>query len=92
MWAVRFSLANSDQGIAFTLGDAPCFYAPKPVANCLYSGSTTLTTYTIGSGLGAGTGSDTATFTSVDLNRWMAQALLAIDTFLSPTYAGRRSF
>lgn len=86
VWAVRFALGGSCQGMTFTLDESVVFYAPKPVANQLYTGSIALPLYKTGQTFPAGTGAPT-TFTGVDLNLWMSEALASIDTFLSPTYA-----
>src|SRR5208337_3296796 len=63
----------------------PVFFAPKPVAKALVTGGVTLPVYTTGKGLSDG--STATNFTGADLNRWMAQAMTTVDTFLSPTYA-----
>ena len=86
VWVTRFAKAGSNDGLTFTLGDEPLFYAPKPVAKSQTSGMVTLPAYVTGKGLSPGQGAAT-TFTGVDLNVWSAQALTAIDTFLSATYA-----
>jgi LysM repeat protein len=86
VWATRFAAQGSTVGLTFTVGDEPVFYTPKPVAKSQSSGTVTLPAYVTGKGLSPGEGAST-TFTGVDLNVWCAQALTAIDTFLSPTYA-----
>jgi len=86
VWVVRFARNGSNQGMAFTLGDAPVFFAPKPVAKCLYSGSMVLPVYQTGAELSYPT-TPTTTYTGVDLNLWVTQALDLIDTFLAATYA-----
>jgi hypothetical protein len=86
VWAVRFAAQGSSQGLAFKVGDAPVFYAPKPVAKSQISGVVTLPAYVTGKGLEPGQGAAT-TFTNVDLNVWSAQALSQIDTFLAAAYA-----
>ncbi|WP_156398292.1 hypothetical protein [Caulobacter sp. Root1455] len=86
VWAARFAAQGSNVGLTMTVGDEPVFYAPKPVAKSQSSGTVTLPAYVTGKGLSPGEGAST-TFTGVDLNVWCAQALTAIDTFLSPTYA-----
>lgn len=85
VWAVRFSVGDSGQGLDFTLGSQPVFFAPKPVAQALITGQVTLPVYTTGTGLSAG--SSTTNFTGADLNLWLAQAMNSIDNFLSPGYA-----
>ncbi|MBY4709575.1 LysM peptidoglycan-binding domain-containing protein [Burkholderia cepacia] len=85
VWSVRFNLNDSSKGIAFTLGTAASFFAPKPLANSLYSGSVVLPVYTTGKPLEFGSGPITR-FTNVDLNGWFGQALGLVDNFLSPAY------
>jgi hypothetical protein len=84
VWAVRFSIGASGQGLAFTLGAQPVFFAPKPLAKAPVSGEVVLPSYTTGSGLGAG---PRMNFAGIDPNLWLAQALRSIDDFLSPAYA-----
>jgi hypothetical protein len=86
VWAVRFAVPGSQIGLSFSVGDEPAFYAPKPLAKSQSSGTVALPAYVTGKGLEPGQGAAT-TYTGVDLNVWCAQALTAIDTFLSPTYA-----
>jgi LysM repeat protein len=86
IWAVRFARNGSNQGMAFTIGDAPVFFAPKPVAKCLYSGSVVLPVYQTGTDL-RHPSTPTTTYTGVDLNLWVSQALGLIDTFLAAAYA-----
>ena len=87
VWAVRFSLNNSATGLGFTLTNSPSpsFFAPKPVATSLYTGSATLSPYLTGTGLASQP--TQMNFTAVDLNVWLTQALAGIDTFLSATYS-----
>lgn len=86
VWAVRFARNGSNQGMAFSLVDAPVFFAPKPVAKCLYSGSVVLPVYQTGAVLSYPSTPATL-YTGVDLNLWTSQALGLIDTFLASTYA-----
>jgi hypothetical protein len=79
LWAVRFGKA-AGQGVYFTLGAQPSYYAPKPVAKALQSGAVTITSYTTGE-------SQTLHLDGVDLNQWFQSALDAIDQFLSADYA-----
>jgi len=80
LWAVRFG-KQKGQGIYFKIGDAPSYYAPKPIAKSLESRTNVkLEDYASGDQI-------TSTFTGVDLNLWFQTCLDAIDSFLSATYA-----
>ena len=79
LYAVRFGTA-SGKGIYFEIGDAPSYYAPKPIANALESQSATIIDYQTGN-------SSTSSFSGVDLNLWFQACLDAVDTFLSAQYA-----
>ncbi|WP_266156565.1 lytic transglycosylase [Dyella silvatica] len=72
LWAVRFG-AN---GIAFDIGDAASYYAPRPIARALVNRSATLTQYPSGESI-------SSAFTGVDQNLWFQAVLDAVDTFLS---------
>lgn len=86
VWAVRRSVGQSTTGLSFDLGTSPVYYAPKPVAKSLYTGTIAPPLYKTGAAYPAGNGAS-STFTAADLNLWTSQALTAIDSFLSPTYA-----
>lgn len=72
LWAVRFGAG----GIAFGIGDAASYYAPRPIARALVNRSATLTQYPGGESV-------TSAFAAVDQNLWFQAVLDAVDTFLS---------
>lgn len=72
LWAVRLGT----DGIAFEVGAAASYYAPRPIARALVNRSATLTQYPSGDSI-------TSAFTGVDQNLWFQSVLDAIDTFLS---------
>lgn len=85
LWAVRLGtaakqpppLAVSNPGTATTC-------APRPIATAPRTGEAQIKEYVSGKGLGA---VKKTMFTAVDLDGWVQQMLLALDTLLSPTYA-----
>lgn len=86
LWAVRLGL-GAGQPLAYAVDGptAPTTYAPRPVSNVPRSGPVSIVGYVTGSGL---TGpSSTQSFSGIDLDRWTADVLAAIDGLLSPTYA-----
>ncbi len=85
VWAVRLAKGASGKGLGFELGTGMSYYAAKPLANALRSGTVDVVAYATGSGL-APKGTPT-TFDGVDLNVWAQAALGAIDTFLTPSFS-----
>lgn len=66
---------------------SPVFYAPKPLATSLISkNNVPVCKYETGTGLDCSAG-DTKNFTGINMDNWAAQALGAIDVFLSSDYA-----
>lgn len=72
LWAVRFGAG----GIAFTIGDAASYFAPRPIAHSLVNRSATITQYPGGEQV-------SSAFTAADQNLWFQTALDAVDSFLS---------
>jgi len=86
LWAVRLGLA-AGQALGFTVEapTAPTTYAPRPIANVPQSGPAQIVGYLTGSGL---VGPETTlSFSGIDLDRWMAELLAAVDRLLAPSYA-----
>ncbi|MEM7481907.1 MAG: peptidoglycan-binding protein [Acidobacteriota bacterium] len=79
LWAVRFG-REKGEGIFFEIGDAPSYYAPKPVAKALTNQSANIVNYRTGE-------PETSNFTGVDQNLWFQTVLDAIDAFLSAPYS-----
>ncbi|MEM6456884.1 MAG: peptidoglycan-binding protein, partial [Acidobacteriota bacterium] len=79
LFTVRFG-KQAGQGVYFTVGDAPSYYAPAPVATTLESDTVTIAQYPSGT-------TEQLDFTAVDLNLWFQTYLDGIDTFLSATYS-----
>lgn len=79
LWAARFGSAPG-QGISFTIGATPSYYAPLPVATSLTSRSATIIDYSTGQSV-------QSSFTGVDQNLWFQASLDAIDRFLAAEYA-----
>ncbi len=85
LWAVRTARTAGGAGLGFSIADTPSFYAPLPLARTLRNDSAQIDLYATGQPFPDGT--ETATFTGVDLNAWAQTAFAAIDGFLTPTYA-----
>ncbi|OIN45257.1 hypothetical protein BLL37_31185 [Pseudomonas azotoformans] len=88
VWAVRMAkrTGNAPQGIGFQIGNAPCYFAPLPIASRLQTLQVDVDQYQSGQPYPAGTAIPT-TFTNADPNVWLAECLAAIDDTLGATYA-----
>lgn len=85
VWVVRMG-KNQSSGLWYQLGSQASFYAPKPVARKMHTGTVKLDEYKTGSTYPTGEQVE-MTFTGVDLNTWANTALSAIDTFLAPGFS-----
>ena len=88
LWAVRMPVASGSapQGVSFTIGGNPGYFAPLPVATSLQPITTDIPQYQTGASYPVGAPIPTS-FTSVDPNVWFAECLAAIDDILSATYS-----
>jgi len=86
VWAVRMGKTQGS-GLWYQFGSQAGFYAPKPVARTMHTGTVKLDQYQTGEKYPTGDQVE-VTFTGVDLNTWANTALSAIDTFLAPSFAG----
>lgn len=86
LWAVRFAEADGQQGIAYSLGVTPGYFAPKPIARTLTSAKVQIyPTYNPDQSFPPpGATRQTLEFAGVDQNVWFESVLKAIDDFLSP--------
>jgi LysM repeat protein len=93
LWAVRFQDSApgvTGAGITYHVQTNPGFYAPKPLARTLTSGTVTIKTKFVAEGAPGATshlgGDQTVSLTGVDLNAMFESSLKAVDSFLLPTY------
>src|SRR5262249_45242201 len=85
VWAVRMG-RKPGFGLTYTIDSHASFYAPQPVETKLRGGTVPLFQYTTGQPYPSGQ-TVPVTFTGVDMNVWANTALVAIDNFLSATFA-----
>ncbi|MBB4003107.1 LysM peptidoglycan-binding domain-containing protein [Aurantimonas endophytica] len=88
IWAVRMAVADSSapQGIGFSIGNDPRYFAPLPIASSLQTLTVGVNSYASGKPYPDGAPVAT-TFTSVDPNVWLAESLSAIDDILTASYS-----
>jgi hypothetical protein len=84
VWAVRMAI-TAGSGLGYQIGDAPSFFAPKPVAVELKSGSAEIGVYATGKPFPDS--QQTLKPAGVDLNAWTQTVFQEVDAFLSATYA-----
>jgi phage tail protein X len=88
LWIIRLGLA-AGQGIHFSISDlgVPSVYAPRPLYNSLQSRpSVNYYKYVSGVGIDFSQPTRTLSFTGIDLDVWMRQVLLAVDSMFSPEF------
>ncbi|MCA1774212.1 MAG: hypothetical protein LC676_00950 [Loktanella sp.] len=79
---------SAGEGIHYTIGDQPGFFAPKPLSKSLVTGTySVLSVYDPSEPSDLFTTQRQITLTGVDPNVMFDNALKAIDSFLSPAYA-----
>jgi hypothetical protein len=89
LWVVQLGAVGSGKPISFTVKDcgSPTVYAPRPISNVLASrASTPIIQYTTGSVIQLRGPSVDRSFTSIDLDKWMATTLVFIDELFTPKY------
>ena len=89
VWVVQLGKKGSGKPISFTITDAgsPTVYAPRPISNVLASQATTpIIQYTTGSVIKLDGPYVDRSFTSIDLDKWMATTLTFIDELFTPKY------
>lgn len=84
VWAVRMA-TTPGAGLGYEIQSAPSFFAPKPVAVTLKSGSAEIDVYATGKPFPDS--KQTLKLAGADMNAWTQTAFQEIDAFLTATYA-----
>ncbi|CAM0553739.1 hypothetical protein EHLJMEHL_03833 [Vreelandella titanicae] len=89
VWAVRMAKpdAATPAGIGYKIGNTASYFAPLPIASNLVTIEVDLRPYETGTPYSASDSGTLTTFTSVDPNVWLEEALTAVDDVLAASFS-----